>query len=95
VKSDNLTPVDSAEWAPCLCPPTWNGIIPPACPRHNPASPGVTSWTSADPLTLDAAFPEWTVRQPDRPEAVIVWVGGALLLAVITAIVVVAWRTVR
>ncbi len=58
---------------------------------------GRHSWEYADPLQVDSEpWPPMAVRPPDEhPEAVIVWVGGALLLAVITAIVVMAWRTVR
>jgi hypothetical protein len=55
---------------------------------------GVHSWTYADPLTVDEE--PWTYHvEAERPEAVIVWMAAALLLAVITALVVVAWRTVR
>lgn len=26
----------------CTCPPNWLGVIPPACPIHNPPNPTIT-----------------------------------------------------
>lgn len=41
--------VPSVRPAQCMCPNSWNGILPPPCPVHNPPQGSVT--TSSTPNT--------------------------------------------
>ena len=47
----------ASEWARitgCTCPPIWHGVIPPTCPRHNPATPmGYRLTTTTNTFELD------------------------------------------
>lgn len=40
-----IVPAD-APLAGCQCPAVWNSVLPPSCPIHNPAAPGVVTTTT-------------------------------------------------
>ena len=80
---------------PCTCPPLSNGVIPPECRIHNPAGQTYTTTGTGgvwriDPDPLTVPEPYATVDE-GNPGAVIVWMLGAIIAALIVAVAWLAW----